>query len=268
MTDANSVPSTLYKYQSYNELNLCNLGTRQLWFSLPTKFDDPFDCAIGLGVPLPNPSDDDVDRIVACAEQRDGISVTGSSLLDSSGKERSLRECVISAYMRFTTRVYEDVRTRFGVCCLSAKGSDLLMWSQYAEAHRGFCLVFHGVFPPFCSAKGVAYPEEPAPDLVGMMCGDNREAYMAQWFICTKHHEWGYQEEWRLFRPDKADSLVPYPPNSLKAVHFGVNMQPEHKEEVARILQGSPTKLYNMKRAESGFSIEPDPEPYVPTCTL
>lgn len=261
MAETNLVPSTLYKYQSFNYLSLSNLRNRHLWFSLPTKFDDPFDCALSLDVRLPELSDGDVNRIVA----HEAGSVLPRTLLDKEGNERSWRECVESVFQKFVRLAHEDVRNRFGVCCLTAKGSDLLMWPHYADSHRGFCLEFHRVFPPFASAKWVEYPKEPTPDLVAMMCGDDPAAYMAEWFICTKHHEWSYQQEWRIFSADKADSLIDYPSNSLKAVYLGVQMQAQHKEEIAGILQGSTTKLYEMRRSDSGFSIEPDQEPYGPT---
>jgi hypothetical protein len=41
-----SLPPKLYKYQPYTTQSLDNLKNRQLWFSKPSRFNDPFDCAI------------------------------------------------------------------------------------------------------------------------------------------------------------------------------------------------------------------------------
>ena len=47
-----SVPPKLYKYQSYNVQTLDNLKNRQIWFSKPVQFNDPFDCHINYDVEL------------------------------------------------------------------------------------------------------------------------------------------------------------------------------------------------------------------------
>jgi len=40
------VPPKLYKYQSYNTQTLNNLKNSLIWFSKPSRFNDPFDCSI------------------------------------------------------------------------------------------------------------------------------------------------------------------------------------------------------------------------------
>ena len=39
-------PPLLYKYQPLTPNVKGNLAQRQLWFSMPENFNDPFDCAI------------------------------------------------------------------------------------------------------------------------------------------------------------------------------------------------------------------------------
>ena len=41
-----TLPSKLYKYQPYTTQTLENLKKRQIWFSKPSRFNDPFDCGI------------------------------------------------------------------------------------------------------------------------------------------------------------------------------------------------------------------------------
>src|SRR5437667_7564824 len=35
-----------YKYQAFTTQALANLTNRQIWFSKPSRFNDPFDCAL------------------------------------------------------------------------------------------------------------------------------------------------------------------------------------------------------------------------------
>ena len=40
------MPLKLYKYQPFSVHTLSNLKNRQLWFTSPVYFNDPFDCNI------------------------------------------------------------------------------------------------------------------------------------------------------------------------------------------------------------------------------
>ena len=40
------IPPILFKYQAFTPDALSNLTSRQIWFSRPARFNDPFDCAI------------------------------------------------------------------------------------------------------------------------------------------------------------------------------------------------------------------------------
>jgi hypothetical protein len=40
------LPEKLYKYESFSTQALTNLKSSQLYFSIPNKFNDPFDCTL------------------------------------------------------------------------------------------------------------------------------------------------------------------------------------------------------------------------------
>ena len=47
-----TVPTKLYKYESFNTQSLSNLKNSSVYFSLPTQFNDPFDCALPISLDL------------------------------------------------------------------------------------------------------------------------------------------------------------------------------------------------------------------------
>jgi hypothetical protein len=59
------LPKRLYKYQPPSTQALANLSAAKLWFSHPSKFNDPFDCA--LEASFSEISDDDRERLVRWA---------------------------------------------------------------------------------------------------------------------------------------------------------------------------------------------------------
>ena len=47
-----SIPKKLYKYESVTTQSLANLKNGQIYFSLPSQFNDPFDCSLPICLDL------------------------------------------------------------------------------------------------------------------------------------------------------------------------------------------------------------------------
>ncbi|MBK6787723.1 MAG: DUF2971 domain-containing protein [Betaproteobacteria bacterium] len=56
-------------------------------------------------------------------------------------------------------RFREWLRRRYRMLCFSAHNDILLMWSHYADAHRGICLIFDAKDPVIGMARKVNYPD-------------------------------------------------------------------------------------------------------------
>jgi len=54
------------------------------------------------------------------------------------------------------TQKEENKKT--GLCCLTEDPANILMWSHYADSHRGCCLQFSAANSIFMSARIVEYP--------------------------------------------------------------------------------------------------------------
>lgn len=128
---------------------------------------------------------------------------------------------------------------RFGILSLTTKEDNLLMWSHYANSHKGFVIEFdlnNDFFNTqidskfFCSKLDkVEYSEKrPSGKLADF------ENFTS---IClTKSKEWEYEDEYRMFMPlEKAYSssndlfLFKFPRKMIKAVYLGCNMSIENK---------------------------------------
>ena len=95
-------------------------------------------------------------------------------------KDRRLRDAL---------RAYKDqMATRFGVLCFSRHWHNPVLWSHYADRHRGVCLGFD---IDSRSAKPVAYQSErPRLRIPPSTLDANQLLY-------TKFLDWQYEEEWR-----------------------------------------------------------------------
>jgi len=100
--------------------------------------------------------------------------------------------------MRRTCQLFmRKMAQRFGVICFSKQWNNPVLWSHYAEKHKGVCLGFD--VPDNCLLKvrytGARLPNKIKADLEqgGLDDRDMRE------ILTTKFKDWAYENEMRVF---------------------------------------------------------------------
>ena len=131
------------------------------------------------------------------------------------------------------------------IYCLTPKGGNILMWSHYADNHRGICLEFSVADNPlFRTAKEVVYRKE-YPHWVP--CDINDKPGLVMELILTKSCDWRYEEEYRLVSVEKSalsnflqlhGDLFRLPHGALKSVIMGC--EADHKNIGAFIRECAP----------------------------
>jgi hypothetical protein len=264
-----AVPPKLFKYQPLRRGShtIENLEKRQLWSSESAQFNDPFDCAIpyrllkiSRGRWLNGYSAWRAwfqgERGAAAARDRDSQYLTNGvpnrAFIDALTK-------VVDANIQKMRQGNEKT----GVCCFSATLKSILMWSHYADGHKGVCLEFDTELAPFADTTKVhpidyesVYPALdpvfylPIPADLGILS------------LRTKSREWKYEMEWRLLTP-AGRMQIPYPAEALTGVYFGCRMSSHAKTRIKALLANSPTRLFQMKRSQTKYALEY--EPYHPS---
>lgn len=87
----------------------------------------------------------------------------------------------------------------FGILCLSRNWDNLLLWSHYADGHRGVCLGFDIVESP--SVIDLRYqPNLIQPDeLLEALKDPTKGTDVVMRMLTTKHEGWSYEQEVRVF---------------------------------------------------------------------
>ncbi|MEK7316922.1 MAG: DUF2971 domain-containing protein [Candidatus Eisenbacteria bacterium] len=121
--------------------------------------------------------------------------------------------------------------SKYGVCCLTEKPDNILMWSYYAGGHAGVCLRFRTVdlFHSYGKAPGVLVPVEYAKSYPRLGFFEPGIARIFSASVGTKSSAWEHEAEWRIVRPDMRGSL-PCDPFALDGVVLGCNIS--KKDEV------------------------------------
>lgn len=150
-----------------------------------------------------------------------------------------------------------------------------LMWSHYANGHRGVVMRFRSI-PALDSPYGAAKPVQYCNDvpkllteeyLINLFCGtfslDGPD--MLDRIVYTKSVEWEYEQEWRINsgsgRNDGASfEDLPFSANELDGVIFGLNISDADRDEIRELLSGYPNvTLMQARRTDSSFVLAIEP---------
>ena len=234
-------PDRLYKYQSLSAYSLAALVMRTIWLAKPSTFNDPFDCGITLD--RRKYKDSVLHAISAAIEGADSKGADHEKLgaLWPGDKE---------AFELLRKNVLELVQN-MGVCSFSAVGDHMLMWSHYAQHHRGFCVEYDSREGTTLRnlAHEVRYQDE-APSLgAADFAAEKRvEAFDNMWL--TKATCWSYEQEWRVLMKEGNRSYAV--PSDVLSIIFGARMPQSEREMVRNSLQSQPSIAFKEARLVEG----------------
>lgn len=196
----------IYKYLPINEFTIRSLINNELYFNSPHNFNDPFDCNCNFyrgtneDAQLVNQYCDGVDKYLTDFE-----------------KEFSLK-----------------FRNILGVTCFSQIENNFLMWSHYANGHRGICLKFEWQKDSnFFKGCKVSYTND--LPIVGHPMSNKFVRY-AKKVALTKLKPWNYEEEVREIITTENERLKKFNPLSLAGIIFGEKISDDDKTLIKSII--------------------------------
>lgn len=204
-----SPPRKLYKYRGFTINTLRMLSEAEVYFASPTLFNDPLDCRPTI----------DIDVEVGTLQR-----LLAKMLEAQSPLERAKQEIANHWYMatevgdpekddaarRYHTRRLAsnilDLLTReysrHGVLSLAARWNCPLMWSHYADQHRGLCIEYSVHDAAFEDLRPVQYNRSrtiKASTLVAWKLERSNAARLTieETIFLAKAPQWRYEKEWR-----------------------------------------------------------------------
>lgn len=126
-----------YKYMEYGEGAKSLIKDATMKFTNPDKFNDPFDC-------MPSYSLDCVDQI-----DKETL-IKAANVLGYSPSERIMNKRKMIAKMKRSVTDgswNNSIKNDVGICSLTSKACNLLMWAHYGDSHRGIVAEFKNEIP-------------------------------------------------------------------------------------------------------------------------
>lgn len=236
----------LYKYRCYNAYSLANLANETVWLSKPKSFNDPFDCAITLDRDTYKQSM--IDAIIVAMERTQQKNSREKELFKERPGDRDAFEALRDGV--------KDLFQNIGICSFSAVPDHILMWSHYADHHKGFCVEYDcregtklkELAQPVTYSE--SFPKVSASDLVG-----DRQSEVIDYLWLTKSSVWSYEQEWRVMMPEGDKGYQS--PSKITTVIFGAKMPIDDRVTVRNILNDEVDVVYKEAiLADGHFKLE------------
>ena len=193
---------------------------QELFFSNARAFNDPFDC---LPVVSTNATKKEFESYLGGFFERQYPSITRKQKIASvkeisNDPQRNHKSKEVAQQLRAGL---DQAMGIAGVLSLSKDPDHVLMWSHYADCHRGICLEFKVCEEKgfFTEAHDVKY--QPTRPVFNMITGDHHE--IGRDALLTKADFWSYENEVRIVSPKRKPGVHRYPASLLTGVIFGVN---------------------------------------------
>ena len=178
------------------------------------------------------------------------------------------------------TRSRDIVDTIWRAGSLAESPCNRLMWSHYADNHRGLCIEYDfSAFDPFSagvifapviySPKRPQVPEKLLNDVATDQL-DRQDYRFLTSTLFTKDSVWQYESEWRIVKGvyvgTQASSLhIEFEMPPISAVYFGAATDNSCKGQVAKkelqeLCSQAGIPIFSMRLDKVGYAVRPIPE--------
>jgi hypothetical protein len=199
----------LFQYSSSRDYVLDSLKNGTIHLKCPNDYNDPFDCRLNIYM-------DGNDELWTAHGQRLGLT---EGQLAELRKQSNIPFEKAGIYLK---NIQQSALSKTRVSCFSEAPDNILMWSHYADHHRGICTIFetqkHDTIQYLVFEKDdVDYKNPTLPSdhggIIKVRYDDGLpKAYnhleydqnKIAPFLITKSKAWSYENEWRLIFPEHA----------------------------------------------------------------
>ena len=259
----NSWPRFFYKFRAFSSEDRLRsqIVRNEIFLSSPRDFNDPFDMrgmlVIKGGIDAlirkykALPMNNDVRR-KAIKDARNGVKAEGLA-------------GYVSRMFRPLNQ-FDEMIGEQGVHCFASRDKGVrlsgprsnLMWSHYADSHKGYCLQYSvHTDPVFVRSVRVGYASE-YPVINWLSDSFPNDVLKC---VTQKDRCWEYESEWRYIRPNSAKQLLSINGSGIKSVIIGAEATPASIELVMQMAQdrdsatGVKTNVFLAKRSTTQYRL-------------
>lgn len=209
----------IYKYTPHNKCHKYDIiKHKELWFANIDSLNDPLDSNLAYRQKY-NP---------------DEIKEYWENFIADKPAFKSLDEVLSKwgdneSFTREQTRIFEYIKSKIGVLCMSKTPKNILMWAHYANRHQGIVYGFDADLFGFSKTNNLTdfpyiinYPCDRKYEILSYTKDRQERIEQFKKSLTTKAIDWAYEEEVRFIDLKKSSFARKFNPNCLKSIIFGV----------------------------------------------
>lgn len=245
-----NLPRRLYKYRGFSVHSLRLLTQARVYYADPRSFNDPLDCNPTIRVDVDRPT---LERLCykmlldagkckqEAADEIHNMRYLSTEYGDYETQpdvETYLKEQLLGAEIKRLLAAELGVK---GVFSLAETWDSPLMWSHYADEHRGLCLEYDTTQMPHPDMAAVDYRSPRSvktSDLVAWKLRSEDEAgrRVHNTYFFAKSPQWRYEKEWRDIQQSSGASDRGF---LITAVYFGLRCDSAVIASIVRLFSGN-----------------------------
>lgn len=238
--------TTIYKYTPHNNCCKYNIIRHcELWFADIKSLNDPMDLNLAY---RQHYSDDEIRQYwenLAFKNPKRNL----QSNLKQYGNSKS--------FVEYRKEQLNKSKAKIGVLCMSKCPSNILMWSHYADAHKGIVYGFDENLFKDSDRKHIT--KNPLPMdycskyklLSYAQVGDDNTEQLKK-LLTLKAEDWDYENEVRFISINKGGVAINFNPKCLKYIIFGANTQKQEIDKVKNLCREN-GKLNDIRFKQTEF---------------
>lgn len=278
------LPQKIYKYRDFkNVYNVTNIKKHQIRLTDPKLFNDPYDSSLSYFVPLDTQIPQNVIETYKKAKNNSSFGLD-KKYIDKISKIKTVKDLIefnisemkisltkfseILEYLNnYITQVVNDSFTSSSlrICSFTVDNDNLLMWSHYADEHKGFCIEYDiSDFRTCLDFRNRLYPVIYTSELFKPQNYDfKKDEFWALELIASlfKAVEWSYEKEFRYIEPGGIDNDF-YKMPKPSAIYFGSRYDKNDGESMKNVQDLIKTsdelgiKKYKMKLSNQKYKMK------------
>ena len=246
----------LYKYRSLDGKNKEYVKrtflNNEVYLSVPDDFNDPFEARPQYSF-----------KASTLAKEKYFKGVAQRNFPDKCADKKKLKQFIKNGFAR-TSKIRDDLingftkelTTQAGIYSMTEDHKNLLMWSHYANSHKGICLKFRATSYTkfFGESLQVNYQHE-YPKINFIKHSSNEKLQLS---LLTKSKEWAYEKEWRMLKPEEGRQIHLFPPEHLVGVILGCKIDPNDRSDIIAWIKESKKSItvQQAKLDKASFAIQ------------
>jgi hypothetical protein len=228
----------LYKYMSNSSYTVDCLEKNYLYCATPAELNDPFE--LWFVHSIHKSTWEQIKEYIRHQAKKHNRPIEEfKKIYKKMGKDEFLNDIKEN---------YVELNGKVRIVCLTKNYNSLLMWSHYANHHKGILVKVE--FTGADAVYNVKYSlETPTFNPILRTLRNNFENV-----FLTKHVDWEYEKESRLIVRD--GTMLRLSKNAISEVVFGVRCEPSFKQKVETVLSGKNVFYKSARKVEGKYSLE------------